>query len=85
MKKVSEVYKELGIDFTLPIIIENAEGKVTYYESKEGFWSKSEYDSHGNEIYYVTSDSFERHTPQSQSCNGKVIEIDGKKYKLTEL
>ena len=103
MKKVSEVYKKLGIDFTLPIIIENAEGKVTYYETYNGFWSKSKYDVNGNqnyfetsygfwskheydennkESYYEDSDGNKKGTPRSQFCVGKVIEVDGKKYRL---
>jgi hypothetical protein len=52
MKKVSDTYKELGIDFTFPIEIEDANGTVTYYEDSTGLWSRTEYDSNGNETYY---------------------------------
>ena len=127
MKKVSDTYKELGIDFTFPIDIEDAKGNETYYENSDGywarsehdangnmtyfessdgywakhkydangkntyfenssgFWSKREYDADGNETYYENSDGYKECTPRSQSCAGKVIEVDGKKYKLTEL
>jgi hypothetical protein len=106
MKPLSETYKELGIDFTFPIEIEDAKGNETYYETSYGFWSKYEYDSKGNETYYETSYGFwskyeydsngkenyyedsigcKEGTPRRQSCAGKVIEVDGKKYKLTEL
>ena len=127
MKKLSETYRELGIDFTFPIEIKDANGKETYYENSTGFWFKSEYDSKGNETYFKDSsgywlkseydtkgnetycensegywchyqydtkgnmtcfedsDGIKRVTPKSQSCVGKVIEVDGKKYKLTEL
>ena len=30
MKKLSDIYKEQGIDFTFPIEIKDAKGKVTY-------------------------------------------------------
>ena len=127
MKKLSETYKELGIDFTFPIEITNSNGNQTYYENGNGCWKKREYDSNCNQTYYEDSEGFwckyeydanrnltyyesnndfwckyeydadgnvtyyensngeKRGTPTSQSCTGKVIEVDGKKYKLTEL
>ena len=106
MKKLSDTYKELGIDFTFPIEIKDAKGNETYYESTHGFgwkreydakgnvtyyedsddfWRKHEYDANGNLIYYENSDGYKDGTPRSQSCAGKVIEVDGKKYKLKEL
>ena len=127
MKKLSDTYKELGIAFTFPIDIKDANGSETYYEagdgycwkreynsdgnetyyedsnglwwkyeydvngnetyyeSSHGFWSKYEYDSDGNETYCEDSAGYKKGTPRSQSCAGKVIEVDGKKYKLTEL
>ena len=127
MKKLSETYNELGIAFTFPIEIKDAEGNYTYYEYSNGFWEKREYDAEGNYTYYETSNGFwskreydsdgnltycetsvgfwekyeyddkgnvtygensngaKEGTPRSQSCDGKVIEVDGKKYKLMEL
>ena len=127
MKKVSDTYKELGIAFTFPIEIEDADcnptyyetiegywskreydanGNRTYYESSEGYWSKyewgtdgnetyyensngswskREYDANGNRTYYENSNGYKEGKPRSQSCAGKVIEVDGKKYKLKEL
>ena len=127
MKKLSDTYKELGIDFTFPIEIKDANGNPTYYENSngcwkkreydsngnltyyeestgywskrgydtngeeayfknsEGYWSRCEYDADGNVTYYENSNGEKRGTPRSQSCAGKVIEVDGKKYKLTEL
>ena len=58
MKKLSETYKELGIAFTFPINIKDADGRSTYYESSNGFWYKNEYDSTGNETYYEASTGF---------------------------
>ena len=60
-------------------------GNKTYYENSNGFWRKYEHDANGNETYYEDSEGEKRGTPTSQSCAGKVIEVDGKKYKLTEL
>ena len=106
MKKLSDTYKELRIDFTFPIEIKDANGNDTYYEESDGLWSRWEYDERGNQTYCECSDDYwskceydsdgyvtyredktgyKKGTPRSQSCAGKVIEIDGKKYKLTEL
>jgi hypothetical protein len=127
MKKVSDTLTELGIAFTFPIEITNANGNRTYYEDSAGYWGKREYDTNGNptyyenstgywnkckydannnstyfesnngywwkyeydadgnETYYENSNGCKEGTPRSQSCTGKVIEVDGKKYKLKEL
>ncbi len=107
MKKLSETYKELGIEFTFPILIKDSNGYATYYENSDEFWYKREYDSNGNvtyyedsanywykceydangiETYYENSTGFKRGTPKSaKTCEGKVIEVDGIKYKLTAL
>ena len=81
--KLSETLKENGIDFSFPIEIKNSDGKGTYFETSYGYWSKSEFDADGNETYFENSNGVKRGVPKSQSCNGKVIEIDGVKYKLT--
>jgi len=106
MKKLGETLTELGIGFTFPIEIKDANGNETYFEDSDGFWWKYEYDSNGNETHYENSNGYwckceydtngketyyedrygkKKGTPRSQSCAGKVIEVDGKKYKLTEL
>ena len=84
MKKLSETYKELGIVFTFPIKIKDENGNETYFENSDGYWVRCEYDETGNSTYYETSDGCRGGTKRS-SCAGKVIEVDGKKYKLTEL
>jgi hypothetical protein len=85
MKPLSEIYKELGIAFRFPIIIKDARGNETYTEYSNRYYYRSEYDSNGNETYYEDSDGHKEGTPRSQSCDGKVIEVDGKKYMLKEL
>ena len=84
MKKLSEIYKKLGIAFTFPIEIKDTHGNETCFETSDGYWDRCEYDEDGNETYFEDSDGYKEGTKRS-SCSGKVIEIDGKKYKLTEL
>ena len=52
MKKLSETYKELGIAFSFPIKIKDANGNVTYCEGSDDFHYKCEYDANGNVTYY---------------------------------
>lgn len=131
MKKLSDIYKELGIDFTCPIVIKDAKGNgtycedsegrwgkceydtngtqtyyegssgywwrrewdsdcnQTYYENSDGYWTKCEWDANGNRTYFEDSTGYKDGIPRSQlasqSCAGKIVEVDGKKYKLTEL
>ena len=56
MKKLSNTYKKLGIDFTFPIEIKNAEGNPTYFEDSFGYRWKREYNANGNPTYYENSD-----------------------------
>ena len=64
----------------------DANGKVTYCESSGGYWYKYERDANGNETYYENSEGVQRGTPKSaKTCEGKVIEVDGLKYKLKAL
>ena len=58
-------------------------GNRTYYETSNAYWCKKEYDSNGNETYFEDSDGNQRgNPPRSQTCEGKVIEVDGIKYEL---
>ena len=63
----------------------DSNGSRLYYENSEEYWEKHEYDSNGNRIYYEDSNGTIIDNRPKESCNGKVVEIDGKKYKLTEL
>ena len=67
-----------------PFEIKDKNGNVIYCENSDGYWYKSEYDSNGNEIYFEDSVGYIVDN-RPKSCEGKVVEIDGKKYKLTEL
>ena len=59
-------------------------GKQTYYEDSDGDWERYEYGEKGNRTYYENSNGIKKGTKRG-SCAGKIIEVDGKKYKLMEL
>ena len=62
----------------------DSNGNEIYCEFFNGNWGKREYVSNGNRIYWKYSyGKIEDNRPKS--CEGKVVEIDGKKYKLTEV
>ena len=64
----------------------DANGYVTYCENSSDFWERWEHDANGNVTYYEDSDGFKEGTPKSaKTCEGKVVEVDGIKYKLTAL
>ena len=86
MKKLSEIYKELGIAFTFPIKIKDSNGNETYYEASDGFWYKYEYDANGRPAYFEDSTGYKRGTSRpAKTCEGKVVEMDGIKYELKAL
>jgi hypothetical protein len=62
----------------------DSNGNPTLYETSTGFWEKREYDSNGNEIYYENSEG-KIIDNRPKSCEGKIVEIDGKKYELKEV
>jgi hypothetical protein len=63
----------------------DSNGNKTYFENSNGYWSKSEYDSNGNQTYYENSLGVIIDNRPTPSCNGKIVEIDGKKYELKEV
>ena len=63
----------------------NSNGKEIYWKNSSGFWAKWESDSNGDLIYYETSNGAVVDNRPKPSCEGKVIEIDGKKYQLKEV
>jgi len=64
----------------------NANGNEAYYEDSNGYWVKREYDSNGNQTCFENSTGIKRGTPKSaKTCEGKVVEVDEIKYKLTAL
>ena len=64
--------------------IKDKNGNRIYLEISNGCWEKWEYDSQGNYIYFENSHSIiEDYRPKS--CEGKVVEIDGEKFKLVKV
>ena len=64
MKKLSEILKEMGIDFSFPIEIGDAEGNETYYEESDGYWERYERDDNGRAKYFESSSGYKRGTPK---------------------
>ena len=62
----------------------DSQGRQIYFEDSSGYWSKYEYDSQGNLIYFENSDGGIVDN-QPKSCEGKIVEIDGEKFKLVKL
>jgi len=62
MKPLSETYKELGIGFTFPIEIWDANDRVTYFEDCDDYcddyWERYERDAEGRPTYYEDSNSY---------------------------
>ena len=64
----------------------DSNGDETYVENSVGYWWKCEYDTNGNKTYYESRNTFwPKRDKRKSSCEGKVVEVDGKKYKLKEL
>ena len=76
----------------------NSIGNAIYYEDSDGFWVKREFDTKGNRIYYEDSggkieDNRPKYTidwigyieyNRPNPCEGKLVEVDGIKYKLVK-
>lgn len=78
------IAQQLGIkDF--PFIIRDKDENLLYWEEANGFYEKWQYDSDGYEIYYENSDGKVIDKRQKPSYEGKIVEIDGKKYQLKEI
>ena len=64
MRKLSEIYKELGIAFKFPIEIKDVNGRWTYFEESMdywesiGYWQRWEYDAKGKITYYEKSNGY---------------------------
>ena len=65
MKPLSETLTELGIAFTFPIEITDANGNETYYEDSDGYWRRRERDANGDVDYYEDSTGVKRGTPKA--------------------
>jgi hypothetical protein len=62
----------------------DSNGNETYFGESTGYWVMREYDSNGNLIYFKSSGG-QIIDNRPKPCEGKVVEIDGKKYQLKEV
>jgi hypothetical protein len=62
----------------------NSQGRLIYYEGSNGYWEKREWDSQGKEIYYEDSDGTLKDN-RPKTCEGKIVEIGGEKFKLVKV
>lgn len=62
----------------------DAWGNETYFKNNEGYCCRKEYDANGKLTYYENSNGIKRGNNRIY-CDGKVVEVDGKKYQLKEI
>ena len=62
----------------------DSQGRQIYFEGSSGYWSKYEYDCQGNLIYFENSDGgIVDNRPKT--CEGKIVEFEGEKFKLVKV
>jgi hypothetical protein len=83
-KNGNEIYYEYSDGYWVKYEYDS-NGKQIYTETSKGYWSKREYDSDGNKIYWENSNGDVVNNRPKPSCEGKVVEIEGKKYQLKEV
>jgi hypothetical protein len=64
--------------------IKDKNGKEIYWEDSDRYWTKREYDSQGNQIYFEDSGGLIIDN-RPKPCENKEIVIEGVKYKLTKV
>jgi hypothetical protein len=62
----------------------DSQSNQIYFENSKGFWAKWEHDSQGYVMYYEDSDGLITDN-RPKTCEDKVVEIDGVKYKLVKV
>ena len=62
----------------------NSKGEEIYREYSGGYWEKREWDSQGNQIYFEDSGGYII-DKRPKSCEGKIVEIGGEKFKLVKV
>ena len=63
----------------------DSKGNVIYSKHSNGYWVKRECDSNGNETYFENSEGMIIDNRPKLTCEGNIVEIDGKKYQLKEV
>lgn len=62
----------------------DSKGNQIYFEDSSGYWVKWEHDSQGNVIYFEDSTGIIKDN-RPKSCEGKIVEIGGEKFKLVKV
>ena len=86
MKEGQTIGQWLKWDFKTngELVIKDKNGNRIYLELSNGYWSKREYDSKCNNTYYEDSKG-NIIDNRPKPCEGKIVEIDGVKYKLVKV
>jgi len=66
------------------LIIRDKNGRTIYNEDSNGVWGKYERNSQGKVIYYEDSDGVIKDN-RPKSCEGKIVEFEGEKFKLVKV
>jgi len=78
------IAQQLGVT-EFPFEIKDGNGNLIYYENSYAFWERWEYNEEGFVIYYENYRGEVRDNRPKSKAEPMTIEIDGKKYKLTEI
>jgi len=80
------IAQQLNWDFEVNgnLEIRNKDWQLIYLELSNAFWAKWEYNSRGNQAYYQDSKGVIIDN-RPKSCEGKMVEFDGVKYKLVKV
>ena len=62
----------------------DSQGNLTYRECSDDGWEKYEYDAKGKLVYREDSERGIT-IDNRETCEGKIVTIDGKEYQLTEI
>jgi len=67
----------------------DANGNETYCKNSHNYSYRCQYDDNDNKNYFEDSNGLREGAPRpaksTKTCEGKVVEVDGIKYKLTAL
>ena len=62
----------------------DSQDNLIYMENSNGGWAKWKYDSQGRPIYYEDSNGVIKDN-RPKSCEGKIVEFGGEKFKLVKV
>jgi hypothetical protein len=79
----NEIYYENSGGFWVKRELDS-KGNRIYIENSNGDWAKYERDSQGNELYYENSNGGIIDN-RPKTCEGKIVEIGGEKFKLVKV